>query len=105
MEETEVRPRQMRYQLVRRSWGITGKHQRIKVSMHLSHGSHHRAANKDGGSLKVAPFGYTDPFTALTWALQMGEISRFPSIKQAISYCGLWGDSLRECFQVDSRSH
>jgi len=32
------------------------------------------------------------PITALTWALEMGEISRFPSIKQAISYCGLCGD-------------
>ena len=32
------------------------------------------------------------PITALTWALEMGEISRFRSIKQAISYCGLCGD-------------
>src|ERR1035441_5959455 len=32
------------------------------------------------------------PITALTWALEMGEVSRFPSIKQAISYCGLCGD-------------
>jgi transposase len=30
--------------------------------------------------------------TALTWALEMGDISRFPSIRQAISYCGLCGD-------------
>ncbi len=32
------------------------------------------------------------PITALTWALEMGELSRFPSIREAISYCGLCGD-------------
>ena len=32
------------------------------------------------------------PVTAVTWALEMGDISRFRSIKQAISYCGLCGD-------------
>src|SRR6516164_9884065 len=32
------------------------------------------------------------PITALTWALELGEISRFRSIKQAISYCGLCSD-------------
>ena len=32
------------------------------------------------------------PITALTWALEIGDVSRFPSIKQAISYCGLCGD-------------
>ena len=32
------------------------------------------------------------PITALTWALEMGDVSRFRSIKQAISYCGLCGD-------------
>jgi transposase len=32
------------------------------------------------------------PITALTWALEMGVISRFRSIKQAVSYCGLCGD-------------
>jgi transposase len=32
------------------------------------------------------------PITALTWALEMGDVSRFRSVKQAISYCGLWGD-------------
>lgn len=29
---------------------------------------------------------------SLTWALEMGDISRFPSVKDAISYCGLCGD-------------
>jgi transposase len=29
------------------------------------------------------------PITALTWALEVGYTSRFRSIKQAISYCGL----------------
>ena len=29
------------------------------------------------------------PITALTWALEMGEIARFRSIRHAISYCGL----------------
>ncbi len=32
------------------------------------------------------------PITALTWALEVGEVSRFSSIKKAISYCGLCGD-------------
>ena len=32
------------------------------------------------------------PITALTWALEIGDVSRFPSMKQAISYCGLCGD-------------
>ena len=31
------------------------------------------------------------PITALTWALEMGDVSRFQSVKQAISYCGLCG--------------
>ena len=30
--------------------------------------------------------------TALTWALEIGDRSRFRSIKPAISYCGLCGD-------------
>jgi transposase len=29
--------------------------------------------------------------TALTWALEMDDVSRFHSVKQAISYCGLCG--------------
>jgi transposase len=32
------------------------------------------------------------PITALTWALEIGDVSRFRSIKQAISYCGLCGE-------------
>ena len=28
---------------------------------------------------------------SLTWALEMGDIGRFPSVKDAISYCGLCG--------------
>src|SRR5215472_15507210 len=32
------------------------------------------------------------PITALTWALEIGDYTRFSSIKQAISYCGLCGD-------------
>jgi len=31
------------------------------------------------------------PITALTWALEVGEVQRFSSIKKAISYCGLCG--------------
>jgi transposase len=30
--------------------------------------------------------------TALTWALEIGDFTRFASAKQAISYCGLCGD-------------
>ena len=32
------------------------------------------------------------PITALTWALEIGDFTRFLSNKQAISYCGLCGD-------------
>ena len=32
------------------------------------------------------------PIRALNWALEDGDTSRFRSIKQAISYCGLCGD-------------
>ena len=35
------------------------------------------------------------PITALTWALEIGEVQRFSSIKKAISYCGLCGDEQR----------
>jgi transposase len=31
------------------------------------------------------------PITALTWALEVGDMMRFSSIKKAISYCGLCG--------------
>lgn len=31
------------------------------------------------------------PITALTWALEVGDVSRFRSIRQAVSYCGLCG--------------
>jgi transposase len=31
------------------------------------------------------------PITALTWALEVGGVQRFSSIKKAISYCGLCG--------------
>jgi transposase len=40
------------------------------------------------------------PITALTWALEIGDVTRFESIKQAISYCGLcsaeksWADKV-----------
>lgn len=31
------------------------------------------------------------PITAITWALEIGEVNRFPGYKQAVSYCGLCG--------------
>jgi transposase len=31
------------------------------------------------------------PITAITWALEIGDVERFPSHKQAVSYCGLCG--------------
>jgi transposase len=31
------------------------------------------------------------PITALTWALEIGDVNRFRTMKQAISYCGLCG--------------
>jgi transposase len=38
--------------------------------------------------------------TALSWALEMGDISRFRSIRQAISYCGLCGDEKRSADKI-----
>jgi transposase len=38
--------------------------------------------------------------TALSWALEMGHILRFRSIRQAISYCGLCGDEKRSADKV-----
>ena len=35
------------------------------------------------------------PITALTWALEIGDYTRFSSNKQAISYCGLCADENR----------
>ena len=35
------------------------------------------------------------PITALTWALEVGDVKRFSSIKKAISYCGLCGAEKR----------
>ena len=40
------------------------------------------------------------PITALTWALEVGEVQRFSSIKKAISYCGLCGDEQRSANAV-----
>jgi transposase len=40
------------------------------------------------------------PITALTWALEIGEVQRFSSIKKAISYCGLCGDERRSANSV-----
>jgi transposase len=40
------------------------------------------------------------PITALTWALEVGEVQRFSSIKKAISYCGLCGDEPRSANSV-----
>ena len=40
--------------------------------------------------LRTVPGG--GPITALNWALEIGDYTRFRSIKQAISYCGLCGD-------------
>jgi transposase len=42
------------------------------------------------------------PITALTWALEVGEVKRFSSIKKAISYCGLCGDEKSSANTVDA---
>src|SRR6202790_1867447 len=40
------------------------------------------------------------PITALTWALEVGDVKRFSSIKKAISYCGLCGAEKRSANTV-----
>ena len=42
------------------------------------------------------------PITALSWALEVGDTSRFRSIKQAISYCGLCSAEKRLSRQGDA---
>jgi hypothetical protein len=38
--------------------------------------------------------------TALTWALEIGDFTRFRSIKEAISYCGQCGDENRSADKI-----
>ena len=40
------------------------------------------------------------PITVLTWVLEIGDVARFPSIKNAISYCGLCGAEKRSADKV-----
>jgi transposase len=40
------------------------------------------------------------PITALTWVLEIGDVARFQSIKNAISYCGLCGAEKRSADKV-----
>jgi hypothetical protein len=40
------------------------------------------------------------PITALRWALEIGDFTRFSSIKQAISYCGWCGEENRSADKV-----
>ncbi len=40
---------------------------------------------------RLATIPGVGPVVALTWALEIGDISRFASIKHAVSYCGLCG--------------
>jgi len=40
----------------------------------------------------LSPVPGLGPITTLTWALEIGDVSRFRTIKNAISYCGLCGD-------------
>ena len=45
------------------------------------------------------------PITALTWALEIGDYTRFTSNKQAISYCGLCGDEKSSADKVMRMPH
>jgi len=40
---------------------------------------------------RLMPIPAVGPITALTWALEVGDVERFSSIKKVISYCGLCG--------------
>src|ERR1700689_1179227 len=53
---------------------------------------HPRLAGRVGALRKIDGVG---PVTALSWALEVGDPSRFSSIKRAVSYCGL-ASALRE---------
>jgi transposase len=43
------------------------------------------------------------PITALTWALEIGDVQRFSSIKKAISYCGLCGAERSPAIRCNAR--
>jgi transposase len=45
------------------------------------------------------------PITALTWVLEISDVTRFRSIKQAISYCGLNGEEVRSADKVMRTLH
>ena len=45
----------------------------------------------DGAVERLMTIPAVGPITALTWALEVGDVKRFSSIKKAISYCGLCG--------------
>jgi hypothetical protein len=44
---------------------------------------------RTGGSERLMTIPAIGHVTALTWVLEVGEVERFHSVKQAISYCGL----------------
>ena len=45
------------------------------------------------------------PITALTWALEIGDYTRFHSIKEAIRYCGLCGDEKSSADMGETHDH
>ena len=58
----------------------------------LRSGEFSRAGSVAGRADQTAPNGPgVGPITALTWALEIGDVARFRTMKQAISYCGLCG--------------
>jgi transposase len=45
------------------------------------------------------------PITALTWVLEIGDVSRFRSVKQAVSYCGLCSGERSSADKAGSHAH
>src|SRR5580692_4049299 len=61
----------------------------VRAEARLCSGQFPGARPTAGRGTEAFENGPRGPITALTWALEIGDVSRFRSIKPAISYCGL----------------
>jgi transposase len=64
--------------------------QAVRPLLNLSRGMIRRSGKLEYDLVRTVPG--VGSITALTWALEIGDYTRFSSNKQAISYCGLCAD-------------
>jgi transposase len=75
----------------------------VRAEARLCSGQFPGARPTAGRGTEAFENGPRGPITALTWALEIGDVSRFRSIKPAISYCGLCGEEFGG--QGDAHAH